>query len=61
MFAREYRERDAALQRERERLDADRAAAIGAAYANGQGMAMAAIAAVLEMSHQRVSQILRGS
>jgi len=56
-FASEYARREADLDRAAERLRTDRDKAIRAAYR--QGLTMADIAAVLAISHQRVSQIVR--
>jgi DNA-directed RNA polymerase specialized sigma subunit len=49
--------REAALERSRERLYAERDRAVRAAYRGG--VTMATIARVMEISHQRVSQIVR--
>lgn len=56
-FAAKYRQRERVLSLAAEKLRTDRDEAIRTAY-NG-GMAMSDIAAVLELSHQRVSQIIR--
>jgi DNA-directed RNA polymerase specialized sigma24 family protein len=56
-FAEEYVQRESELEQAAERLRVERDKAIKAAY--GDGLPMAAIAQVLGMSHQRVSQIVR--
>ena len=56
-FARDYAKHEAALERSGERLRAERDKAIRAAYQGG--LPMSAIAQVMELSHQRVSQIVR--
>jgi hypothetical protein len=56
-FAKEYAKREAALGRDGEQLRGERDKAIRAAYR--AGLPMATIAQLLEMSHQRVSQIVR--
>jgi len=56
-FARDYAEREDALEQAHEALRSERDDAIRQAYR--EGLPMAAIAQVLGMSHQRVSQIVR--
>lgn len=56
-LAGDFQRRELELGKDTERLRADRDAAIRNAY-NG-GMAMADIATILGMSHQRISQIVR--
>jgi DNA-directed RNA polymerase specialized sigma subunit len=56
-FAADYFEREQVLERVAEQLRADRDQAIRVAYRDG--LPMADIAALLNMSHQRVSQIVR--
>jgi DNA-directed RNA polymerase specialized sigma subunit len=56
-FAIDLRRREEDLARANEQLRADRDEAIRKAYAGG--MTMTEIAAVLALSHQRVSQIVR--
>ena len=56
-FAEEYSRRDADLGRLAERLRGDRDRAIRQAYKDG--LPMADIARILDMSHQRISQIVR--
>jgi DNA-directed RNA polymerase specialized sigma subunit len=56
-FAREQAKQQAALERTQEKLRAQRDKAVRAAYRDG--LPMAEIARVLEISHQRVSQIVR--
>lgn len=56
-FASEYRRRERELEQVAEQLRDDRDQAIRAAYDGG--MAMSDVAAVMELSHQRVSQIVR--
>ena len=56
-FAKDYAEREAAWEADGERLRAERDRAIRAAYR--KGLPMAAIARVLAISHQRVSQVVR--
>lgn len=56
-FAAEYARREADLEKAAERLREARDSAIREAYRNG--LPMADIARVLDMSHQRVSQIVR--
>jgi DNA-directed RNA polymerase specialized sigma subunit len=56
-FARDYAKREADLERSGERLRAERDKAIRVAYR--EGLPMSAIAQVMELSHQRVSQIVR--
>lgn len=56
-FAEDYRRRDSELGRLAERLREDRDRAIRQAYKGG--LPMADIARILDMSHQRISQIVR--
>lgn len=56
-IAKEHARRESELEEAGEELRADRDEAIRAAYK--AGLPMAAIAEVLGMSHQRVSQIVR--
>jgi DNA-directed RNA polymerase specialized sigma subunit len=56
-FAEDYAKREAALEQTAEALRQKRDAAIRAAYSDG--LPMKAIAQVMGMSHQRVSQIVR--
>jgi DNA-directed RNA polymerase specialized sigma24 family protein len=56
-FAENYRSRDSDLGRLAERLREDRDRAIRQAYKDG--LPMADIARILDMSHQRISQIVR--
>jgi DNA-directed RNA polymerase specialized sigma subunit len=56
-FAEEYIRRESDLGRLTERLRGDRDRAIRQAYKDG--LPMADIARILDMSHQRVSQIVR--
>jgi DNA-directed RNA polymerase specialized sigma subunit len=56
-FAIDNRRRGEELDRAGEKLRSDRDEAIRTAY--NDGMAMSDIAAVLDLSHQRVSQIIR--
>ncbi len=56
-FAATYRRGEVELERAAEALHSDRDQAIRTAYEDG--MAMSEIAAVLAISHQRVSQIVR--
>jgi transposase-like protein len=56
-FAKDYGKRLAAWEAAGEPLRAERDKAIRAAYR--RGLPMAAIARVMEISHQRVSQIVR--
>ena len=56
-FAAEYARREADLEKVAEKLRADRDKAIRKAYKDG--LPMSAIADVLQISHQRVSQIVR--
>jgi DNA-directed RNA polymerase specialized sigma subunit len=56
-FADEYARRESELEKAAETLRADRDQAIREAYKDG--LPMADIAKVLNMSHQRVSQIVR--
>lgn len=57
-FARDYAKRESELARAQEQLLAERDREIRAAYRGG--LPMAAIARVLKISQQRVSQIVRG-
>jgi len=56
-FAAEHSRREAELEKVAEKLRADRDKAIREAYKDG--LPMSAIAEVLAISHQRVSQIVR--
>jgi DNA-directed RNA polymerase specialized sigma subunit len=56
-FAKECARREADLARLAERLRGDRDQAIRQAYKDG--LPMADIARILDMSHQRISQIVR--
>lgn len=56
-FAEEHARREAELERAAETLRAERDRAIRDAYKDG--LTMADIAAVMAMSHQRISQIVR--
>jgi transposase-like protein len=56
-FAEEYTRRETDLGRLAERLRADRDRTIRRAYK--EGLPMADIARILNMSHQRISQIVR--
>jgi DNA-directed RNA polymerase specialized sigma subunit len=56
-FAEDYARRESELEQAAEQLRAERDQAIRAAYRDG--LPMAAIAQVLKMSHQRISQIVR--
>lgn len=56
-FAEEYSRRESELGRLAERLRGDRDRAIRQAYKDG--LPMADIARILDMSHQRISQIVR--
>jgi DNA-directed RNA polymerase specialized sigma subunit len=58
-FATDYGRREQKIGRAVERLRTDRNKAIRKAYDNG--MPMRDIAIVLEISHQRVSQIIRSA
>jgi hypothetical protein len=57
VFAEDYKQREAKLDKQRDELRAERDAAIRAAYKDD--LPMEDIAEVLDMSHQRVSQIVR--
>jgi DNA-directed RNA polymerase specialized sigma24 family protein len=56
-FGADHRRRQEDLDRMTEKLRTDRDEAIRTAY--NEGMAMSDIATVLDLSHQRVSQIVR--
>jgi DNA-directed RNA polymerase specialized sigma subunit len=56
-FAEDYVRREAALEQAGEDLRQERDEAIRTAY--GEGLPMKAIARIMGMSHQRVSQIVR--
>lgn len=56
-FASEHARRERGLNQRAEKLRAERDEAVRAAYQNG--LPMSDIAAVLSISHQRVSQIIR--
>jgi DNA-directed RNA polymerase specialized sigma subunit len=56
-FARDYARRDAALQREREKLRRERDEALRAAYRDG--LPLQDVAAIMGLSHQYVSRIVR--
>ena len=56
-FAAEYARREAELEKLGEKLRTDRDKAIRRAYKGG--LPMSDIATVLELTHQRVSQIIR--
>ena len=56
-FAKDYARRESELEKTADRLRAERDKAIKAAYKDG--LPMKAIAQVMGMSHQRVSQIVR--
>ncbi|HMC49696.1 MAG TPA: sigma factor-like helix-turn-helix DNA-binding protein [Solirubrobacterales bacterium] len=56
-FAKTYSRREAELEQAADQLRAERDKAIRAAYK--EGLPMKAIAQVMAMSHQRVSQIVR--
>jgi DNA-directed RNA polymerase specialized sigma subunit len=56
-FANDYAQREATLEQAGDDLRQERDAAIRAAYS--EGLPMKAIAQVVGMSHQRVSQIVR--
>lgn len=58
-FVADYQRRGTELEQQAAGLRADRDEAIRAAYSDG--MAMSDIAAELDISHQRVSQIVRSS
>lgn len=57
VFAAKYRQRERVVSLAVEKLRTDRDEAIRTAY--NEGMAMSEIASMLELSHQRVSQIVR--
>jgi DNA-directed RNA polymerase specialized sigma subunit len=56
-FAKRYAKRESAWEKAGEELRQERDEAIRAAY--GEGLPMTAIARIMGMSHQRVSQIVR--
>ena len=56
-FAEDYAHRETALERAGDDLRQERDEAIRAAYADG--LPMTAIAQIMGMSHQRISQIVR--
>jgi DNA-directed RNA polymerase specialized sigma subunit len=56
-FAKDYAKREAALEQQAENLRRERDQAIRVAY--GEGLPMKAIAQIMHLSHQRVSQIVR--